>query len=190
MFAYPIRIEKFFVSPEHAYFGQDKKAGPKVVEQSSPREVALVANKGILGDRFFDRAPLYVNETEFDGQVTFISQEVLERASSEFSRVSFETLRRNIVVTGIDLNALIGSTFTIVLGDVRVRFEATKSCSPCRWLDIAGEEGAFQFFRGRGGIRTKVLDSARLEIGSATLETDVANADTDILVPLSKPNLP
>ena len=44
-------------------------------------------------------------------------------------------MRRNIVVRGIDLNALRHSGFSLDSGDGPVSFEAAGETSPCAWMD-------------------------------------------------------
>ena len=66
--------------------------------------------------------------------------------------------RRNIIVEGQDLNALIGREF-----DVQgVRFLGTEEASPCLWMDEAFGKGALQALVGKGGLRAKILQSGKL----------------------------
>jgi ferredoxin len=67
-------------------------------------------------------------------------------------------LRRNLVVSGTDLNTLIGVEFelqTVVLRGV-------EECRPCYWMDRALGPGAERWLRGRGGLRCQVLTSGWL----------------------------
>ena len=64
---------------------------------------------GIRGDRFYDYRDNY------KGQITFFSFEVFERLVSHFGLTNSSpgALRRNVVVSGVDLNDLIGQEFSI-----------------------------------------------------------------------------
>jgi MOSC domain-containing protein YiiM len=67
-------------------------------------------------------------------------------------------LRRNVLTRGIDLNTLIGMTFSIQ----GVVFEGTEECRPCYWMDTALAPGAEAALRGRGGLRARILEGGTL----------------------------
>ncbi|MEY4940260.1 MAG: hypothetical protein RIQ93_1995 [Verrucomicrobiota bacterium] len=119
------------------------------------------AGWGIEGDRFFGYRPGY------KGQVTFFAWETYEAIKTEFrvAQLSAGAFRRNIVVEGLDLNALIGWRFA--LGGVE--FEGMVEARPCDWMNAAVAPGAEQSLRGRGGLRAKVLTDGELAVGSASL---------------------
>jgi MOSC domain-containing protein YiiM len=119
-------------------------------------EVELVAGKGIVGDRFFDFKP------DYRGQITFFSQEVYETLCAHmqvWDRPS-GVFRRNVVVSGIDLNTLIGQKFTLQ----GLEFEGVCECSPCYWMDQAFHSGAEAALKGQGGLRAKILSSGILRV--------------------------
>ena len=153
-----MRIEKIFISPEHNYFGHHgQPAGTAPVVEVD--EARLVAGKGIEGDRFFEW------KEDYKGQVTFFSQEVYESLCAEFQVWDRgpEVFRRNIIVSGVDLNALIGGEFE-VQGQ---RFLGMAECSPCHWMDEAFHPGAEVSLKSRGGLRAQVLSSGVLRTGPA-----------------------
>jgi FdhD protein len=82
-------------------------------------------------------------------------------------RVDYSALRRNVLVSGVDLNALIGKTF--IIGGVV--FEGVEECKPCYWMDQAVAPGAHAFLAGRGGLRCRILADGVLRTGEANLET-------------------
>lgn len=148
-----MRITHLFISPEHNYFGHhDQPAGeaPSVALE----EAVVVADKGLEGDRFFGW------KENYKGQVTFFSLEVWESLCAEFQVWDRgpEVFRRNIVVSGADLNSLIGQEFEVQ----GVRFSGTAECSPCYWMDGAFHPGAEESLKGRGGLRARVLTSGVL----------------------------
>ena len=72
--------------------------------------------------------------------------------------------RRNLVVAGIDLRALLGGTFRI--GGATFRGE--RVCAPCKYLvRVTGQPAAFDALVGRGGIRAAVVDGGRVAVGDA-----------------------
>jgi len=155
-------------------------------------QVDLHAGKGLVGDRF------YAVRNDFDGQATFVAQEVIDLLRIELGQPTLQAiaLRRNIVIAGADLNRLIGHEFEIVYpetastGHERIRFCGTKHCSPCRWMDLGVALGALKLLKGRGGLRTQILTDGLLRIGPAILHTNVELNPAAITKPLPKPRLP
>ncbi len=82
-------------------------------------------------------------------------------------------MRRNIVVRGVDLNALRHSGFSLDTGNGPVQFEAAGETSPCAWMDDRLAVGARDALRGRGGLRTNPTTSGTLRVGPVVLVTDV-----------------
>jgi MOSC domain-containing protein YiiM len=74
-------------------------------------------------------------------------------------------LRRNVIVSGIDLNELIGEEFAIQ----GVRFRGTGHCKPCYWLDQAFAPGTEDFLEGNGGLRAEILTDGAITVGDAQL---------------------
>ena len=68
-------------------------------------------------------------------------------------------LRRNVIVSGIELNDLIGVDFELQ----GVHFRGTAHCKPCYWMDTAFAPGAEKFLAGRGGLRAKFLPTESSE---------------------------
>lgn len=194
MFEYAVWLHHIFVSPGHNYFGQNPATDlPLTHPTNDLTSVELHAGKGLVGDRF------YAVREDFDGQVTFVAQEVIDllRAGLENTDQSLKdllpvALRRNVVIEDAVLNGLIGHDFEIGYADEaqRVRFHGAKHCSPCRWMDIGGAVGALKLLKGRGGLRAQILTDGLLRTGPAKLYTTVELNSAAITDPLPKPRLP
>ena len=119
-------------------------------------EAEFVAGKGIRGDRYFGF------QENYKAQVTFFDHAVHEAVLEKFgvSRKP-QVYRRNVLTSGIDLNELVGKSFSIG----NVRFIGVEECSPCYWMDQAVAPGTEEFLKGRGGLRTRILESGRLQLG-------------------------
>jgi MOSC domain-containing protein YiiM len=146
-------VTRLFISPDHNYFGHHgQPAGTSPLVELD--EAVLVAGKGIEGDRFFDY------KEDYKGQVTFFAEEVWESLCAEFQVRDRGpgVFRRNIVVRGADLPALIGQEFEIQ----GVRFLGMCESSPCHWMEEAFHPGTEASLKGRGGLRAKVLTSGVL----------------------------
>ncbi|MGI9401901.1 MAG: MOSC domain-containing protein [Rhizobiaceae bacterium] len=70
-------------------------------------------------------------------------------------------LRRNIVVSGINLIAL--RHRKIRLGNAILK--GTELCPPCSRMEAALGEGGYNAMRGHGGICTAVLEAGKISIG-------------------------
>ena len=69
--------------------------------------------------------------------------------------------RRNVVVRGTDLNALVGRDFT--LGEVRCR--GRRLCEPCAHLDRVNGGGILRPLVHRGGLRADIVSRGRVRVG-------------------------
>ena len=155
-----IKIQHIFISPGHGYVGQDAAAA-RNQRMQSVEAVECVAGKGLVGDRYFDHKPDYI------GQATFFSGDVFHAACAHVGAPDCVpwAMRRNIMVTGVDLNELIGRVFEID----GVRFLGTEECAPCRWMDRAIGAGAREFLKGQGGLRARIQGSGTLHCGRVEL---------------------
>ncbi|WP_419708516.1 MOSC domain-containing protein [Pseudomonas sp. NFX224] len=101
-------------------------------------------------------------------QVTLIQWEHLPVISSLMGRpedqpVRPEDLRRNLVISGINLFSLKGRRFRIG----QAIFETTGWCQPCARLENNLGSGTFQAVRGHGGITARVLQSGIIRLEDA-----------------------
>lgn len=153
-------VRQIFISPGHNYFGHHGKP-PDDYPLVEVRSIDCVAGHGIRGDRFYDYKERY------KGQITFFSAEVFEqlRESFKIRDKSPGVLRRNVIVSGIDVNELIGEEFEIQ----GVRFRGTGHCRPCYWLDHAFAPGTEEFLEGNGGLRAEILSDGAIAVGDAQL---------------------
>lgn len=151
-------VEHLYVSPAHNFFGHHGgPAGDAPTIECD--EVECIAGRGLRGDRFFDHKP------DYEGQITFFSAEVFSGlcAALGVAGQSPGAVRRNVVVSGVDLNQLIGREFAVQ----GVRFLGTGECRPCYWMDLAVAPGADAWLKGRGGLRAKILSDGTLRRGPA-----------------------
>jgi MOSC domain-containing protein YiiM len=98
-------------------------------------------------------------------QVTLIQWEHLAVINSLMGRpedkpVLPNDLRRNLVISGINLFSLKGRRFRIG----QAIFETTGWCQPCARLENNLGPGTFQAVRGHGGITARVLQSGIIRL--------------------------
>ncbi len=148
-----ISVERIFISPGHNFFGRHGQpaGGHPTIEVDT---VECVAGAGLKGDRFFNY------KDNYKGQVTLFSAEVFARMCEEMGlrAASPAALRRNLVVSGEDLNGLIGKKFALQ----GVRLEGVEECRPCYWMDSVLAPGTEAWLKTRGGLRCRVLTSGWL----------------------------
>lgn len=126
------------------------------VEMIELDSVMLIIGKGLEGDRFNGRV-------DSPRQVTIIQYEHLAviASCSGHEHISPALLRRNIVVSGINLLALNNKTFR--LGDCEL--EMTGLCHPCSKMEKLLGPGGYNAIRGHGGITAKVLTEGVIRSG-------------------------
>ncbi len=152
-------IRQIFISPGHNFVG---RAGqPDNFPLIEKERIECVAGRGLIGDRYFDFRENY------KGQITFFSAEIFERLCAEFgiSSKPAGVLRRNVTVSDVDLNELIGREFEIQ----GVRFGRASHCAPCRWMDTTFAPGAKKFLANNGGLRAQILTDGSIALGDARL---------------------
>lgn len=129
--------------------------------------IELISGRGIVGDRYFDHKP------DFKGQITFFEAEVWEAVKAQFGLpdLAASSFRRNVVVRGIDLNELIGKTFTYQ----GITFSGSEEAKPCYWMEEACAPGVEKFLRGKGGLRCRIHSDGSLKVASASALEVVAS---------------
>jgi MOSC domain-containing protein YiiM len=112
--------------------------------------------RGLTGDRFS-------GDAESKRQVTLIQYEHLTVIAQLTGRSEIDPalLRRNIVVSGINLLALNHAQFRVG----NALFEGTGGCHPCSRMETALGVGGYNAMRGHGGITARVLEAGIIRIG-------------------------
>ena len=130
-------------------------------------EVEAVAGIGLVGDH-------YASKTNGKRQVTLIQREHLTAVAQILakSEVLAASVRRNIVVSGINLFALRDRRFRI--GEVLL--EGAGTCDPCSRMEEVLGPGGYNSMRGHGGIVCRILEGGKIWIGDPVIaQGDVSN---------------
>jgi MOSC domain-containing protein YiiM len=140
------RVEAIFLSPEHGEL-------PEPVDR-----VNAHAGRGLEGNRYYwadGAAPAGC-------AITLIASEAVEAVASE-GAVSVEpaATRRNVLTSGIDVNALVGKRFRI--GNVEC--EGVELCEPCSTLEAMTQPGVIKAFVHRAGLNADILSDGEISIG-------------------------
>lgn len=107
-------------------------------------------------------------------QVTLISEEFIQQIAHYCDNpdVRPELLRRNLVVSGINLNALRYQQFSV--GEAI--FEASALCHPCSRMERALGIGGMSAMLGHGGLCCKILKSGTLKLGDPLIVLNTQQA--------------
>lgn len=155
-------IHHLFTSPGHNFYGHHEKP-PGEHEIVEHETIDLEAGRGIPGDRFYDY------KDDYKGQLTFIDLAVVNDVRDYASNPDLPAaaFRRNVVVSGVDLNDWIGKRFRLN----GVLLEGSEHCKPCYWMDKAcGREGTEALMENRGGLRCRIVENGTLGLGNAKWE--------------------
>jgi hypothetical protein len=114
-----------------------------------------VPGRGLVGDRYAE------GRGTFSGpgrgyELTLVEGEVLDEI-----QLSWQDARRNIVTTGISLNALVGKRFHV--GPVEC--VGRRLAEPCAHLEKLSRPGLLRPLVHRGGLRADILSEGTIAIG-------------------------
>ena len=129
---------------------------------TTPEQAHAEAGGSLLGDRYKGRSGKRA--------VTLLQAEHLPVIASLIGRDSVEPalLRRNLVVSGINLLALRGRRFRIGT----VELEGTGICAPCSRMEETFGPGGYNAVRGHGGITARILCPGLLSLSDAVVALD------------------
>ena len=137
-----------------------------IVVRGSPREVArtlestmALAGIGLADDRLGQRGEAELSTR----QVTLIQAEHLDVIArlARVERVDPLELRRNLVVSGINLHAL--KNAKIQIGSALL--EVVGPCQPCSRMEEAIGPGGYAAMRGHGGMTARILTGGPIHVG-------------------------
>jgi MOSC domain-containing protein YiiM len=148
----PVILE-LLVSPVHRFEGRPADGPAPAPPGELVESITVRERLGVVGDRYFGKT------AHRDAAVTIIAQESLPPG------VGLLQVRRNILVSGIDVDSLVGRVLTLDSGDGPVSFDVKRRANPCAWMDVAIGPGAFKALRGKGGIRCVPMNDGVLRLG-------------------------
>ena len=117
----------------------------------------LEKGKGIVNDRY------YGNFKEKKEQVTLISLEEINKFNRQINRnIEPKDFRRNIIVSGVDLNQLINKQIKIN----NITLKIHEICQPCKYLqDQLKIESLVKILVNKSGVRAEIITSGMLSVG-------------------------
>jgi len=117
----------------------------------------LEKGKGIVNDRY------YGNFKEKKEQVTLISLEEINKFNRQINQnIEPKDFRRNIIVSGLDLNQLINKQIKIN----NITLKIHEICQPCKYLqDQLKIESLVKILVNKSGVRAEIITSGMLSVG-------------------------
>ena len=120
--------------------------------------VEALPGVGLAGDRYTE--PKHRRSPDYE--VTLIESENIEAfVKATGHALTPDMPRRNIVTAGVRLNPLLGRQFSIG-GAV---FEGLELCEPCSLFARRTHSEVLSFFRGKGGLRARIVSAGRVRVG-------------------------
>ena len=120
-------------------------------------QAILEKEKGIVNDRYYE------NFKEKKEQVTLINLEDINNFNNQIKRnIEAKDFRRNIIVSGINLNELINKKIKIN----KVTLKIHEICQPCKYLqDRLKIPDLVKMLVNKSGVRAEILSSGSLSVG-------------------------
>jgi MOSC domain-containing protein YiiM len=140
---------------EGIYITETNGAVPEAVER-----IDAVAGAGLRGNRYF-----FADGDAPPGRaITLIAAEALEAFEAETGiPLSAAESRRNVLVRGVEVNALVGKRFRV--GGVEC--EGVELCEPCAHLQGMTRPGVLDGMVHRAGLNADVLNDGAIAVGDA-----------------------
>jgi len=125
---------------------------------ASVTQVEAIAGYGLAGDH-------YASKSDGKRQITLMQAEHLEAVAKILgkSEVRADAVRRNLLVSGINLYALRDRKFRVGA----VLLEGSGPCDPCSRMEEVLGAGGYNAMRGHGGITARILEGGVFRVGES-----------------------
>jgi len=146
-------------------FTSDATGEPMIAQTNAE----AIPGMGLAGDRYALGVGFYSNNPITSGarELTLIDMRSIAQVTEE-TGLPFSSIesRRNLITSGIDLEALIGLAFSI--GDVRC--EGVRACPPCVHLEELTGKKVMKSLAHTGGLRARIVQGGTIRVGD-TIES-------------------
>ncbi|MTD43974.1 hypothetical protein GKE82_06570 [Conexibacter sp. W3-3-2] len=133
-------------------------AGAPCVEV--PHALAI-PGRGLEGDRYAAGRGTFSRGTGYGRDITLVEEELLAVARVDGLPITPVQARRNVAVSGIVLDDLIGERFLLGTAECIGR----RRCEPCAHLQRLGPPGILRALVHRGGLRADIVVGGEIAVG-------------------------
>lgn len=123
-----VEVVELLVSPAHRLAGRPSEGPAPGPDDERVTRAEVRARLGLVGDRYFAQA------AHRDASVTMMSVENLP--TDVDPAVDLRQTRRNVLLRGVDVDALVGATVSLDCGEGPVRFSLNRPARPCAWMNV------------------------------------------------------
>jgi MOSC domain-containing protein YiiM len=165
-----VDIVLLLAAPAHRCEGRPAAGALPAVGEETHSSIRVRHGLGIVGDRFFGQ------QAHVQASVTVLDAVVLDHVADDLGlprTLDPAAARRNIVLRGVNVDALRGATVSLDSGDGPVGFLVHRPANPCAWMDVMLAPGAHRAMRGRGGMRCEPTTDGILRLGPALLRSSI-----------------
>jgi len=134
----------------------------------SVERARAIPGRGLEGDRHADGAGTFSKPGSSGHDLTLIEAEAIAELGAHGVELEPLAARRNLVVSGIDLDALIGRRFRV--GSVEC--VGARRCEPCAHLERLTAPGVLRGLVHRGGLRADLLSGGAIAVGDEIVAAD------------------
>lgn len=125
-------------------------------------QARLIAGQGIEGDRYLLGTGTYSVKPGEDRQVTLIESEMLSRVAMDCGEeIGVDEHRRNLTVTGVPLQHLVGLRFCV--GECLL--EGMRINQPCKYLNLMLKRDVYMALWNRSGLNCRILEGGTIRPG-------------------------
>lgn len=126
--------------------------------------VIAVAGRGLVGDRYFEGKGTFNHPklSTTGRELSMIAYEALDECNARLgTRLDFRDLRRNLVISNCDFEAIKERVFWV--GEVQLKIN--RSAPPCRYLSKLLGADMMEGLKYIGGYRVDILGGGELRVG-------------------------
>jgi MOSC domain-containing protein YiiM len=125
-------------------------------------EARLIAGQGIEGDRYLLGTGTYSVRPGADRQITLIESEMLARVAADCGHeIGVDEHRRNLTVTGVPLQHLVGLRFRV--GECLL--EGMRINQPCKYLNLMLKRDVYMALWNRSGLNCRIVEGGTIRPG-------------------------
>ena len=123
--------------------------------------VEALTGRGLEGDRYATEDGHFSDPLRRPDAITLIEAEVIEGVNADGVELTHPESRRNVLVRGVDLNALVGRRFRVGAAEC----EGVELAEPCSYLAGLTRQEVLRALVHKGGLRAAIVSGGPIAVG-------------------------